>query len=183
MRKILIGALVGGIIIFVCQSLSWMVLNLHRSANQYTPKQTEILNFLNSQFKEDGQYFMPNYPENLRMDEAMKTMEEAKGKPWAIISYHKEMKADMTMNMIRGLLVNMIAVGLLCWILLKMNPPSFQTIFLSSMFTGIIVFLNVPYTQHIWYESFDLYAHLIDALLCWGLVGLWLGYYLRRSVK
>ena len=187
MRKILIGAIVGGIIIFVLQSLSWMVLNLHQSANRYTPKQTEIMNFLNSQFTEDGQFYLPNQPETLSMEEAMKSMKENIGKPWAIISYHKEMKSNMVMNMIRGLLVNMIAVALLCWILLKLNPPTFQTIFLSSLFTGIIIFLNIPYTQHIWYETFDLYAHLIDALICWGVVGLWLGYYFRgkglRTVK
>jgi len=183
MKKILIGAIVGGILLFVTQTLSWTILNLHRNANQYTPKQTEILNYLSSQFTEDGQFFLPNYPESVSMEESMNLMKNAEGKPWAIVTYHKEMNANMTMNMIRGLLVDILAVGLLCWMLVRLNLPTFQTIFLCALFTGLIVFLNAPYTQHIWYQSFDLYAHLIDALFGWGLVGLWLGYYLSKRTK
>jgi hypothetical protein len=45
------------------------------------------------------------------------------------------------------------------------------------------VFLNAPYTMHIWYGSFDLMAHFADALLQWGLAGLWLGWWLTRGKK
>ena len=62
MKKILIGAIVGGIIIFAWQTLSWPVLNLHAKAAEYTPKQQEIMNYLNSQFNEDGQFMMPMHP-------------------------------------------------------------------------------------------------------------------------
>ena len=181
MRNILIGALVGGVILFIIQSISWMVLNLHAKANQYTPKQTEIMNFLNQQITEEGEYFLPNHPETATMEEAMAAMDAMEGKPWAKISYHKVMDTDMTMNMVRGLLVNIVTVGLLCWILVRLNLPTFNTILLASLFTGLIVFLNAPYTQHIWYESFDIWAHFADMVLGWGLVGLWLGYFLRRK--
>ncbi|HUR10027.1 MAG TPA: hypothetical protein VM012_01585 [Flavitalea sp.] len=183
MRRILIGALVGGILLFVCQTLSWTVLNLHQKANQYTPKQTEILQYLGTQLPEAGQFYLPNHPESVSMDESMKLMEAAVGKPWAIISYHKSMEINMVMNMIRGLLVDFLTVGLLCWILVKINVPTYQTIFVASLFTGLIVFLNAPYTHHIWYQSFDLMAHFIDAIVGWGVVGLWLGYWLTKVNK
>jgi hypothetical protein len=181
MRKILIGALVGGVILFIWQSISWMVLDLHAKANQYTPQQTEIMDLLNKQLTADGEYFLPNHPPDATMDEAMAAMDAMEGKPWAKISYHKSMDANMTMNMIRGLIVNIIAVALLCWILVRINVPAFSTVLLASLFTGLIVFLNAPYTQYIWYESFDIWAHFADAVMEWGLVGLWLGYYLRRG--
>ena len=180
MRKILIGAVVGGVILFICQSLSFMVTNLHAKAFQYTPKQTEIMDYLNKTLTEEGSYLLPNSPETATMDEAMASMEAAKGKPWASISYHKAQDGNMTMNMVRGLIVNFIAVGLLCWILVRLNLPTFNTILLGSIFTGLIVFLNAPYTQFIWYESFDIWAYFADAIVGWGLVGVWLGYWLRK---
>ena len=180
MKKLLIGAIVGGIIIYAWQVLSWPVLNLHAKANQYTPKQEEIMNFLNSQFTEEGQYFMPNHPPDASSDEIKKSMEAGVGKPWAIVSYHKEMNMSMPMNMIRGLLVDIIMVGLLCWIISKMNMPGFSTVFLSSLFTGIIVFINAPYTQHIWFELFDVWIHFLDAIVAWGACGLWLGWWFTR---
>ena len=180
MRKILIGALVGGVILFICQSISWMVLDLHAKANQYTPQQTEIMDFLNKQLTEDGEYFLPNHPESATMEEAMAAMDASKGKPWMTISYHKSMDTNMTLNMVRGLIVNIVAVALLCWILIRINLPTFNIILIATLFTGLIVFLNAPYTQHIWYESFDIWAHFADAVVGWGVVGLWLGYWIRR---
>ncbi len=180
MRKILIGALVGGIILFLWQTLSFMLMNLHEKAFQYTPKQTEIIEFLNNTLTEEGSYMVPRAPETATMDEAMAAMDAAKGKPWASISYYKAMESNMTMNMVRGLIVNFVAVALLCWILVRINLPTFSTILLASLFTGLIVFLNVPYTEFIWYKSFDIWADFADAVVGWGLVGAWLGYWLRK---
>ncbi len=42
MKKTIIGAIVGGIIIFAWQFLSWGPLNLHEAQQQYTPKQDTI---------------------------------------------------------------------------------------------------------------------------------------------
>ena len=181
MKKLIIGAIVGGILIFVWQTLSFVLLNLHAKAFQYTPKQTEIMNFLNTQITEDGQYYMPGLPETATREEHQQLMTSLEGKPWATIAYHKAWEMSMGMNMVRGLFVNILAAGLLCWILLKMNLPSFTTILLSSIFTGLIVFLTAPYTAHIWYQSFDLMAHFIDSIMAWGLCGLWLGWWLTRG--
>jgi len=89
----------------------------------------------------------------------------------------------MYMNMARSLLVDIVIIWLLCWLLAKIPSPSFGTVLIGSIGTGIIVFLNAPYTMHIWYGSFDLMAHFTDALLEWGIAGLWLGWWLTRSKK
>jgi hypothetical protein len=180
MKKSLIGALVGGIIIFIWQFLSWTMVNLHQPSQQYTPKQEAILSVLNDNLEEGG-YFLPGMPENSSMDEYEKLMKESEGKPWATIQYHKAMENNMVMNMIRGLLTNILTVWLLCWILLRINVPNFPTILIASLFIGLIVFLNVPYTNHIWFQSFDLWAHFADAIVSWGLCGLWLAWWLPRN--
>jgi hypothetical protein len=183
MKKTIIGALVGGIIIFAWQFLSWGALNLHSAQQQYTPKQDSILAFLGTQFSEDGAYFLPTYPPGASNEEMEKQMKSAEGKPYAQISYHKSMPGmdKMVMNMVRGLLVNIFMVWLLCWILVKIPNRSFGTVFLATLAAGLIVFFNAPYTMHIWYESFDLMAHFVDVIGEWGAAGLWLGWWLTRN--
>ena len=48
MKKSLVGAIVGGIIIFIWQFISWGAVNLHKPAQQYTPKQDAVMAVLNS---------------------------------------------------------------------------------------------------------------------------------------
>ena len=83
MKKMIIGAIVGGIILFAWQFLTWGVLNLHEAQQQYTPKQDSVLAYLGTQFSEDGAYFMPNYAPGTSRDEIEKQMKAMEGKPWA----------------------------------------------------------------------------------------------------
>ena len=176
MKKLLIGALVGGVLLFIWQFLSWTVLDLHRSAYQYTDKQDAILNFLNSQFDKEGSYMVPSLPENATMEQHEQIMKTRGGKPWAIVTYHQSLDNNMAPNMIRGLIVNMLIVAFFCAIISRMNALNFIAILISSLFVGMIVFFNVPYTNHIWFKGFDLMAYFIDCLVSWALVGIWLGW-------
>ena len=87
----------------------------------------------------------------------------------------------MLMNMGRSLLVNIFIIWLLCWMLVKIKTPTFETVFLGTLGTGIITFLHGPYTMHIWFPTHDLMAHFVDALVSWGIAGLWLGWWIRRK--
>src|SRR5688500_13081006 len=102
MKKLMIGAVVGGVIIFLWQFLSFALIDFHRPAAQYTPKQDEIVNYLSSQLQEEGGYMMPNVPADASGDEMEAMSKNADGKPWALVSYHKRWNSDMTMKMIRG---------------------------------------------------------------------------------
>lgn len=183
MKKSIIGAIVGGIIIFIWQFLTWGMLNLHEAQQKHTPKQDSVMAYLNSQFSEDGAYFMPRPAPGTSRDDMEKQMKASEGKPWAQLIYHKSMDpmSKMFMNMARGFLVNFVIVWLLCWLLLKIPSPSFGTVFLGTLGTGIIAFLHGPYTMHIWYGSFDVMIHFLDALVAWGVAGLWLGWWLTRG--
>lgn len=182
MKKMFIGALVGAIIIFTWQFLSWGLLNLHHAQQEYTPKQDSVMAFLKTQFTEDGSYLMPNSAPGSSNEEMEKNMKANEGKPWVQLSYHTSMKGmdGMVMNMARGLLVNIVMVWILCWLFSKISLPSFGTILLGTLGVGIIVFFNAPYTQHIWYDSFDLMAHFADAIVSWGATGIWLGWWYSR---
>jgi hypothetical protein len=187
MKKTIIGAIVGALLIFIWQFLSFGAINFHQPAQQYTEKQDAILSFLSSQGLKDGGYYMPGVPEGSSSEVHEKAMEEAGGKPWAIIQYHNK-QADnvgqrMIMNMVRGFLTNIIIMFLFISILKRMNRPTFGQILSSAVMVGLIVFLNAPYTNYIWYQTFDTWAHLLDAVVAWGLAGAWLGWWMKTSPR
>lgn len=180
MTKAIIASVVGGIILFMWQFLSWTVLDLHRPMQMYTPKQEEILKFLGENLDE-GNYFLPTVPEGTSSKETEKAMNASAGKPWADIRFHKAMgmQANMTMNMVRGLLVDIIAVFLLSWFLLK-KGSDFKTTLIACVVFGLIAYLTTDYTFQIWYET-NTIPNLIDAIASWGLCGVWLGWWNGRK--
>lgn len=178
MKKTIIGVLVGALILFIWQFISWGAVNLHSDMQQHTPKQTEILKYLGDNL-EEGFYMLPVSPPGTSSEDMQKQMEESNGKPWAQIYYHKAMDTSMGMNLIRGFVVDLLAVFLLVFLLQKMGNASFQTIILCSLSVGLIGYLSVTYVNAIWFQTKTL-ADLLDAVVSWGLIGLWLGFWLRR---
>ncbi len=178
MKKLIIGGLVGGIILFMCQFLSWTVLGTHNEMIQSSPKQAEILDYLNQNL-EEGFYYMPMAPATSSMEEAGKFMEANNGKPWAQVYFHKAQKDNMASNSIRGIIVDIICILLLVWVFMKLNNPSFVDIFLSCLVIGFIGYLSHAYTNSIWYETKSM-GDLLDALVTWSIIGVWLGWWLRR---
>ena len=179
--KIFIGSLVGAIIIFIFQFLSWGVLNLHYTAQQYTPKQDSVLAYLNTHLDSSGGYRLPTTPKNASSKDMESFENDSDGKPWAQIFYHKTNDANMAINMAKNLVTNFIMVMFFCWIVAGYTYNSFGKTFLAALFVGLIIFLHASYTEFIWYQTFDLQAHLTDYVVSWGLTGLWLGWWLNKK--
>ena len=180
MKKLIIGAIVGGFLAFSWQTVSHTALDLHRNAEQHTARQDTVLAFLKGIGLEDGHYLMPRTPAGASDEDFMRFAEEIKGKPWARLSYHSEWNTDMTGNILRGLFASMLMAGLIVWIIMKMQYPSFGTILFTCLFVGMAGFIQFPYSVFIWYKTGDIRADLIDGVMMWGLCGVWLGIWLRR---
>lgn len=178
MKKMLIGALVGGLLLFIWQFLSWSLLNVHGSQQQYTSSQDTILEMLSNNL-EEGTYFLPTVPEGTPQEEAHKFMDEQTGKPWAVVSYHESMSDNMPMNLLRGFAVDFLAALFLCWILMKFSNLTFSNALLSSLAVGFIGYFTVTYLNSIWFEG-NTIPELIDVVVSWGLVGVWLGWWLKK---
>ena len=183
MKKWLIGSIVGGIIVFLWQFLSWMKLPIHSGEAKYTPAQTEILNSLSASIKEDGMYMLPTVQPGASMEDHEKLMKENDGKPRATLIYRSNYKIDMVRPMIRGFLVDLVLVFLLIYIITRAGTPTAMRIFAASIALGLFTFLVGPYTMHNWFQTpTEAYTgHLIDAFVTWGLVGIWLGWWLNRK--
>jgi hypothetical protein len=178
-RKIITGAIVGGIIVFLYQFLSWSLINFHKGEQLYTANQDTILAFLEANLPAEGSYFLPIAPPDASMDDQQKMMENSAGKPWAQIQYHKSLNTNMGMAMTRGLITDIIAVFLVCLLLGMLQDKSMRNTVLVSIAMGVIGYLTTTYTNSIWFD-FNSLPYLVDAILTWLFCGLWLGYWLNK---
>jgi hypothetical protein len=180
MKKQLIATLVGAIILFVWQFLSWAAIPIHKSEYGYTPNQDKIMEALNQNLTEEGTYMLPGMAPGASHEQTEAEMTKNIGKPWASVSYHKSMSGDMGMNMVRGFSVDLVAAFLLVWLLLQFKNLNMMSAIKASVTVGLIAYFTIPYLNSIWFEGNSM-EHLIDALVQWGLVGVWLGWWLPRE--
>lgn len=179
MKKQLIASLVGAALLFIWQFLSWSMLNVHGQEMQYTANQDQVMEALSQHLKE-GQYYLPNVAPGTSNEAAQAAMESSMGKPWATISYHQAMEMSMGMNMLRAFLADLVAAFLLTWLLLQFANLDLKTSVLASLAVGATGYLTIPYLNSIWFEHRSI-GFLIDTVVQWGLVGLWLGWWLPRG--
>jgi hypothetical protein len=180
MTKQVIAVLVSAIILFLWQFLSWSVLGVHQSEFKYTPNEEKILEFLAETLGEEGTYMLPGVPPGTSMEQEQALMQAHEGKPWAHISYHQSMSMAMGMNLVRGFAADLFAAFLLVWLLLKFEDRKLSTILTASIAVGLTGFLTISYLNSIWFETSSL-GYLIDTVVQWGVVGLWLGWWLPRG--
>src|SRR6056300_1003559 len=118
MKNTLLFTLVGGLILFVWQFLSFAMLNLHGSASEHTPLQDPILERLAELELEAGMYALGTLSQEDYQDPAKVEayLAEQDGQPWAILNYHKEWSSDMTPNLVRSFIMNLLIAFGLFWL-------------------------------------------------------------------
>jgi len=183
MKKSIIAVLIGAIIMFVYQALSWMMLPIHKNSMKYTPEQDSILQSM--QGLEEGFYRLPNVPPGTSMSEAQETMKARVGQPWALVVYHESMSMAMGKQMAVGFILDLLAVWFFVWIVRKMQKQTLGSITTMALVVGIIIILVTHLMDWNWWTTPMHYVsgQIIDALLMWLLTGLWLGWYLSRKPK
>jgi uncharacterized membrane protein YeaQ/YmgE (transglycosylase-associated protein family) len=179
--KTIIAAVVGGIILFFWQFLSNAAINIHAVNQKHTPNQSQVIECLNANLTEDGSYFIPMPAPGATSEEQEAHMKANNGKPWARIQYFKSFETNMAMNMVRGVLADIVAVMLLIFFVF----PNFKSInikntILATVGAALTMYLTVSYGEAIWYKT-NTIPELIDVFGGWILTGAWLGWYLRRD--
>jgi hypothetical protein len=179
MKNLIIGGLVGGLILFVWQFVSWSFTPIHKAEMGYTEHEAEILAAMEGKLA-DGTYILPGMAPGTTQEQHEAKMMENMGKPWATISYHNSMQASMGMNMARAFIVDFLSVILLCWLFMKFETLDMRTSILGSIAVGAIGYMTVSYLNSIWFQT-NTMGQLLDTLIEWTLVGAWLGYWLNRK--
>lgn len=183
MKKLLIGALVGALLLFGWQSVSWMFLPFHDAAFQRVSNQDSVITALASMFPQEGQYMVPQAAPGATQEDANKFMEARIGKPWAIVSFHPTLKNNMSGAMTRGFLIALVCAGLAGWIIQRKEKASFMDGFMTSIVLAAICFFYVWYNQHNWFETpwAVLKGEAYDLLIAWGLNGIWMGWWFSKK--
>lgn len=177
----IIGSLVGAIIVFAWQSLSWMMLGVHDKQMKYTPAQNEIMTVLSANLTEEGLYALPSAATNKEKEAMMKDME---GKPWASIIYHKAYDTSMGMRIVRAFLVDLFLVITLIYLFTRGGTvPIPRRIFSGAFAYGLAFFLGGEYMGRIWFDLpwHMIMGNLIDNLAAWSLCGVWLAWWMNRK--
>ena len=180
MKKLLIGGLVGGLVLFFWQFLSWSLINIHASEMQYSPNQDEVLACLQGKLEPGNTYMMPNVPPGTPQADHQSSMNDYMGKPWAKISYRDNLNMDMGTNMFRGFVVNFLAALILTWLLMQFKELTMMKSILACLAVGAIGWLTVNYIDSIWFETKTI-AALIDVAVCYSIMGAFLGWWINRN--
>jgi len=185
MQRTIIAALVGAVILFIYQAMSWIALPIHKDAMKYTSNQDSVIAYLSKHLPEDGMYGMPIAPKNASAEEHKAMMDKGMGKPFAMINYHAAMKGDMAGNMIIGFIINLIATFIIAMLLVRTSGiyTSFGARLMIVMGFSIVIICQSFLMELNWMGSPMHYimGWIIDALLGWLLCGIWLAWYTGRK--
>lgn len=176
MRNHIIFTVVGAIVLFIYQFLSWAAINLHSDQQQHTPLETELLQSIADSGLEPGMYALgQGDPSNGQEAMWADWTENFKGKPWAVLNYIESNDMDdMASNMTRSFLVDLFAAALLFFMLSKTSISGLKDTSILLIGMGLLAFITEPYTYSIWYKMPGMTAHLIDAIVPWFILAfLW----------
>ncbi|HEY0677064.1 MAG TPA: hypothetical protein VGD17_02215 [Chitinophagaceae bacterium] len=185
MKKWLIGSLVGAVLLFAWQFLSWGVTGLHDNEFKYHPQQDQIISALSANLKEDGRYMIPRPAPDVSSEEYQKVMSEMFGKPSAIITYKSSLENKMASQMIRGFLIDIVIVLLLIYLMGGRVDKSLGSIYMATLAVGFVAWLWHPYTEHNWFQSpvTIITGALLEWIIAYSILGLWIGFWLSRNYK
>lgn len=170
MKKQLYFALVAGLVLFIWQFLSFAALGLHESSMAYTDKQDELLEAIDATGLETGMYYLGR-AETASEEDMNMFQEKYEGKRFARLNLMEDNTQDMQVNLIRGFLVCIVLMFLMYYVYAQQKDASLMQRIRCSIIIGLAIFFMVPYTNFIWFPQPDIYAHLIDAIVPWTLVG------------
>ncbi len=175
MKKAILFALLGGVILFAWQFLSWAMPNFHKRAQQYTPVQDEVLQAIQNSGLKEGMYVLGQPDPKLPRAEFDAAMEKYAGKPWGVLNYHEKNNSGMAMNMIRGFIMMVLVSLLFFWLVRQQKDPTLLKRVLLGLAIGGIGFMFIPYAYFIWFKAPDIWAYMLDGIVPWAIVG-WLGH-------
>lgn len=178
MKKHLLFSIIGGIIIFAWQFLSYAMPNFHKNANEYTPLQDTLLSTFQAVGLEEGMYMLgqPN------PDDPDATYDMSESSTWAVVNYQIDVPNSMTMPMVRGIIICIVIAALLFLFFKQQTNARLIDRLLIALGVGIIGFLYTPYTNYIWYREPDIYAHMLDAIVPYLILG-WIGHLFLKGNK
>lgn len=180
MKKLLIGGVLAGLVVFIWGAISWMVLPLHQKSLLSFKDQAAVSAAISATATAPGVYMLPNpHTDEALTPEQRQAREEAAMKQWstgpsAIVAVRLGGVTSMAPHMGIGL-VNMIVAGLLiAWLVSKTSGLAYWGkvgfVVVTALVAGLLT--NIPEWNWWGYSTAYTLAAFVDHIVGWFLGGL-----------
>jgi hypothetical protein len=176
MKRILLGAVVGGLIVFAWSAVIHIATPLGMAGISALPGEEAVLAALRANVREDGFYFFPAAGMSPDMTEAEHEawVERMRRGPTGMMVVHPQgAEPMMARQLVLELLSDVLAALLVAFGLAHVLAPYGRRVVLVAL-AGVFAWLAVSVSYWIWYGFPDVYlcAELVDQVGGWLLAGL-----------
>jgi len=187
MKRTLITAIVGSLILLIWNALSWMVLPFHEQSISSIPESAINSNLLQEQVPEDGVYHFPGMPEE-NTEEALKEVEDklAKGPRITLMVYKAGGTPFMDpINFLWDFIFGAIVVILILGIINRFADKSMNNILRTTIGIGLVVgfMTDLPLMNWFMFPLDYTLANVLDYIVSMGLLGLFMASYTFKGAS
>ncbi|MGI9547774.1 MAG: hypothetical protein ACR2MM_11080 [Flavobacteriaceae bacterium] len=187
MKRTIITLILGTLIIFIWNAVSWMALPFHANSMNSIPESALNTNQLKEQLTEDGVYHYPGMPQD-QSDEALKEVEAklAEGPRITLMVYKSGSTAFMDpMNFLWDLIFNLIIVVLVLGLVRGLADHSFKNILRATISIGLVIsfMTDIPMKNWFMFPLDYTLANVLDYLISMTLLGLLFAGYTFRPAR
>ncbi len=175
-QKLVKGALLGGIVLFVWGMVSWTVLPWHKIHMQKFKNEERVANAIRDGAEKSGIYVLPNLMNMPRGSEELKSSEQKMREgPFVFASVLLNGKnPDMSMSMVLNFILKVVLAYAVTWLLLQVKQMSYNRRVGFVTMVGVVIGLSSTMTKAIWFgfpAGFTL-ACLSEIVFGWFFAGL-----------
>jgi len=183
--RIVVAALVGGLVMFAWGAFSHMALDLGGSAFRKMPDEAGFAAALAAHVREPGLYAYPGLGGGHDATEAERTSWEERYErgPRGLLVYHTGRQKPMEPKQLVFEFASNVAAALLAALMLARTNASFAGRVLLAVFLGVIGWLSIDVSYWNWhgFPSAFTKATLVEQSVGWLLVGLVLAAMVRGA--
>ncbi|MCI0406087.1 MAG: hypothetical protein L0209_08465 [candidate division Zixibacteria bacterium] len=185
-KKIVLGGIVAGIVVFIWGAVSHMVLGLGEAGIKSLPNEEAILPVLSANITEPGFYFFPGIDMRTSSKEQMDVWtEKHRTGPAGIMIYQPIGGEPMPANKFIIELVTNILAALVAAFLLSKAVGNLGGVIGKAVFValfGLFAGLDIDLSHWNWYEFPTTYtlAYMVDHVIAWFLAGLVLAWFFKK---
>lgn len=181
MKKLILGGVLGGAVVFAWGMVSWMVLPWHQWTFENFQNEALVQEALMASVSKAGIYLLPGCPlkgKNLPREEAKALTKEVHAKmetgPVAFVAIQPKGTGPMSILMVKGFVIQAVGAFLLAWLLsvAKLKGYKEKVVFSAviALAAGVITLLP----QWNWWGFSPLYTlvGIADLVIGWVLAAL-----------
>jgi len=187
MKKKITTLIIGTLILFVWNAVSWMVLPFHSNSLKNIPESAFDNKTLKEKLPEDGIYHYPGLPENNSSESINQIQEKLNEGPRITFMAYKNGSTELFEIKTFGLnlIFNFLTVWLLFFIVNNQRDKSLSKILLITLSIGLIIGFASDFPQMNWFMFPLNYTlpNVFDHLIAFSLLGLFLGIYTFKTKK